>query len=473
LSKLPLIEGVLKYVEENNLSLCMPGHKGTLGFLSTPEGRRLYEKFINCDITEVDGVDNYHHPEGIIKDSQELLSKFYESKKSYYLVNGSTSGNLAMIFSSFNEGDEVIVERNCHRSIFNGIIMRKLKPIYIKNKINKEYNAPLSIDMEHFLCLLRENKNAKGIILTYPNYYGVCADLELIVKKAKEYGMKVLVDSAHGAHFGMHSKLPESAVKLGADMVVMSSHKTLPSLTQTAYLHVGEEVDIGKVDFYVSAFTTTSPSYMLMCSMEYARFYLEEYGKTDYEALIRRSEEYKGKIEAETIVRILPSEPTRYVLNLPKGYSGSKLFNYLKLKGITAEMCDNSNVVLIFSPFNDENNFKKLYKTLMECDFQGLMEEYKEVLTINIPESKMMPFQVMEKQKSKVSLKEAEGKVSAVNIVPYPPGIPVIMMGEIIDKYCINMIEYYLSNDIAVLGIQRSNDDSSDNVYVDVIEDFN
>ena len=454
----------------------MPGHKGGIGFLSTAEGQKLYEKFISCDITEVDGVDNYHHPEGIIKESQELLSNFYRSEKSYYLVNGSTSGNLAMIFSSFNEGDEVIVERNCHRSIFNGIIMRKLKPIYIKNKINKEYNAPLSIDMEHFLCLLQENKSAKGIILTYPNYYGVCADLEFIVKKAKEYGMKVLVDSAHGAHFGVHSKLPANAVSLGADMVVMSSHKTLPSLTQTAYLHVGKGMDLNRIDFYVSAFTSTSPSYMLMCSMEYGRFYLEEHGKKAYDELIKRVEEYKRKIEGDTVIRILPSEPSKYVLNLPKGYSGSKLFNYLKVKGITAEMCDNSNVVLIFSPFNGEKHFQSLYKVLKDCNYEELREDYIEVLSSDLPEIRLMPFQVMEKKKRRLSLEQSIGEISASNIVPYPPGIPIIMMGEIIDKHSVNMIEYYLNHGITVLGIESTEtqrDEGLQNkVFVTVVEDY-
>ena len=114
----------------------MPGHKGGLGFLETKQGKELYENLIKGDITEVDGLDNLHHAEGIIKESQELLSEYYGSSKSYFLVNGSTSGNLAMIFSSFNEGDKIIVERNCHRSVFNAIIMRKLKPVYIKNKVS-------------------------------------------------------------------------------------------------------------------------------------------------------------------------------------------------------------------------------------------------------------------------------------------------------------------------------------------------
>ena len=298
MSRLPLVDGVLKYIKEKNISFCMPGHKGGLGFLKTMQGKELYENFIKGDITEVDGLDNLHHAEGIIKESQQLLSEYYGSIKSYFLVNGSTSGNLAMIFSSFNEGDKIIVERNCHRSIFNAIIMRKLKPVYIKNKIHSKYDAPFPLDKEHFLYLINENKDAKGIIVTYPNYYGICFDLPYVIEIARKYDMKVLVDAAHGAHFGASKLLPKNPLKMGANMVVMSAHKTLPSLTQTAFLHVGEGIDISKVDFYVSAFLSTSPSYMFLCSMDYARFYIQEYGENDYEELIKICQFNRDKINS-------------------------------------------------------------------------------------------------------------------------------------------------------------------------------
>ena len=474
----------------------MPGHKGGLGFSQTVEGKKIYEKIIKCDVTESDGLDNLHHPEGIIRDAQELLRKLYGSSKAYFLVNGSTSGNLAMIFSSFNEGDKIIVERNCHSSIFNGIIMRKLKPIYIKNKINNKYNAPFSIDMEHFLYCVKENKDAKGIIITYPSYYGVCADLSAIVKEAKKYKMKVLVDSAHGAHFGISYKLPKSAVELGADMVVMSSHKTLPSFTQTAYLHVMSSNDVEKVDFYVSAFTSTSPSYMLMCSIDYARFFLETQGKEAYGKLLVVTERYRERInkikgfhvigEEDINTRLenintsiddiklkindinLKIDGTRYILNIERGYSGYKLFKYLNNNGLTAEMSDNSNVILIFSPFNTEEDFKKLYETLKNCNLKELEDKYIDMLAFDLPEVKLLPYEVMEKGKRRVRLCSSIGCISSSNIIPYPPGIPLIMMGEIIDEYIINMIQYYLDNQVTVIGTYYRKDIGE--YCVDVVE---
>ncbi|KAJ49943.1 arginine/lysine/ornithine decarboxylase [Clostridium tetanomorphum] len=462
--KLPLVKGVLNYVKENNISFTMPGHKNGKGFFATTEGKTLLGNLIKCDITEVDGVDNLHKAEGIIKESSDLLSTFYGSKKSYFLVNGSTSGNLIMIFSSFNEGDKIIVDRNCHKSIFNGIIMRKLKPIYIKNIIDNKYNAPFSIDMEHFLKVIEKNKDAKGIVLTYPNYYGICFDLEKVIKKVKKYNMKVLVDSAHGAHFGVNNRLPCSAVKLGADMVVVSAHKTLPSLTQTAFLHINNNEYIEKVEFYFSVFSSTSPSYLLMCSMDYSRYYLECYGESAYENLINLSEEYRKKIDKLNNINILSRnyvrdkynydiDITRYVLNLKNGYNASLLLDYLRKKGIQCEMSDTFNLVLIFSPFNNEEDFEYLYKILNECDLKKFKSKPIEIKNYCMPESRLFPYEVIERKKNKVKLNQAVGRICGENIIPYPPGIPIIMMGEIIDKDIIYMLKYYIDNKIDVLGV--------------------
>ncbi len=459
MSKLPLVEGLLEYTNENNIPFAMPGHKGGQGFLSTDIGKEIYSNILKIDITEVDGVDNLHNPDGIIKEAEELLSRFYKSRKSYFLVNGSTSGNLAMIFSTFAEGDKVIVERNCHRSIFNGILMRKLKPIYIRNKISNKFNAPMSVDMEHFLSLIEDNKDAKGIIITYPNYYGVCPDLKLIINEAKKYNMKVLVDSAHGAHFGVHDALPESPVKLGADMVVMSCHKTLSSLTQTAYLHVGENVDIEKVDFYVSAFLSTSPSYILMASIDYGRYWLEEYGKEGYEKLINIANIYRNKINKLKFLHVLDSDDiynidlSRYVINLNKGLSGHKLLEYLRSRRIQAEMSDASNVVLIFSPFNKEQDFETLYRVLSECNVDLLKEEQVITHKLHIPKAELMPWQAVEMNKKSVLINEAEGRICGKAVVPYPPGIPLVNPGEVIDKTALDMIRYYVENKVTILGI--------------------
>lgn len=466
MSKLPLIDGIMKYISEKNNLFCMPGHKQGKGFLCTNEGKIFYDNFIKFDLTEVDGLDNLHHAEGIIKEAEEKLSEFYGTKKSYFLVNGSTSGNLAMIFTCFNEGDKVIVERNCHRSIFNGIIMRKLKPVYIKNDFNDKINAPLAIDEKYFLKLLDENRDAKGVIITYPNYYGVCCNLEFIAKEAKKRGMKVVVDSAHGAHFGVCDELPKSAVKLGCDIVVMSAHKTLPSLTQTAYLHLcSNDVEMDKLDFYVSSFLTTSPSYIFMASMDYARFYIEEKGEDEYRKLIYKCNKYARKINKIQGMHILSKEDlknenqcidkTRFVINVDKGYSAFKLYNYLKKNFIQPEMCDSQNVILIFSPFNGEEEFEKLYTVLKDCKMEELRDKNLDLKELSIPKMGINPWEALNGGKEMVNIEEAEGKICADAIVPYPPGVPILMPGEIISKVSIDEIKYYLENNALVMGINE------------------
>lgn len=470
MAKLPIVDGINKYIKESNISFCMPGHKSGKGFLNTIEGKKLFQNFISGDITEVDGVDNLHNPEGIIREAEEELSKYYKSKKSYFLVNGSTSGNLAMIFSVFNEGDKIIVERNCHKSVFNAIIMRKLKPIYLKNTININCDAPLSIDKEHLYSVIKENKDAKGILITYPNYYGICCDLSDIIAKAKESNIKVLVDAAHGAHFGAHELLPKNPLELGADIVVMSAHKTLPSLTQTAYLHVGEYMSIDKVQFYVSAFMSTSPSYMFLASMDYARFYLETYGENQYGKLILNVRKCRDKINSilgfsclsrEVLKEICGEnwngdyDETRLVINLQKGYSGHKLLHYLRENKIQCEMSSTSSVICIPTPFNEEEDFNRLYEVLKTCNLDALKDKYYPPIISNFPRQIMLPYEVMECDGDNILIENCEGRISKDFIIPYPPGVPLIMPGEVIDKDSIIIIKHCLKIGQSVLGIKN------------------
>lgn len=464
MSKLPLVEGVLNYVKENNASFCMPGHKNGRGFLATDIGKELAGLIINCDITEVDGLDNLHNAEGIIREAEDLLSQLYNSKKSHFLVNGSTSGNLIMIFSALQEGDKVIVDRNCHKSVYNGIILRKLNPIYVGSKLHKEFNLPLGMDMEELKGAIEQNGDAKAIILTYPNYYGIACDLKSIAFMAKENNMYLLVDSAHGAHYGIHERLPTSAVHLGADMVVMSCHKTLPSFTQTSYLHITNSKLIDKAQFYFTIFNSTSPSYMLMASMDYARYYIESYGQESYGSLINLSNKYKEKLKRLNYLRILEDKDlgiyecdldiTRYVINFKNNVSANLVLNYLRKNRIQAEMSDLYNVVLIFSPFNTEEEFQRLYEVLSTMPYKEFLMKNVPLISYKIPKAYMTPYESLEKDKKMIKIENSEGHICGESIVPYPPGVPILMAGELIDKEAINVLKYYIENDIEVIGVQ-------------------
>lgn len=466
---MPLVKGLKEYIEEENAPFSMPGHKYGRAYCKLFDGIDLKTLLLSGDITEVEGLDNLHKPNGIIKEAQERLKFLYESKKSYFLINGSTAGNLIMIFSAFEEGDKVLIERNCHRSIFNGIIMRKLRPIYIKSIISEQLCAPVSLDKEHFLSLLAEHKDIKGIVLTYPNYYGIATDLEFIIRECKKKNIKVLVDAAHGAHFGFHPKLPQGAVKLGADIVVMSAHKTLPSLTQTSYLHLNNMELLEKLEFYYGVFQSTSPSYMLMASLDFARAFLEEKALHEYSKLFHKISEVRDEINKLDYIHVVDRktladeiekfkidiDESRIVLNLEAGLSGHLLLEKLREEKVQGEMSDERNVVLITTPFNTDKDYEKLISALKSINPSELEGSIPKCTQHNIPNMRLEPWKAVKMQKELIDIGKSESKICGNNIILYPPGIPLLMLGEKIEHNHIKIIKDALKNGITVIGIEE------------------
>lgn len=474
--KLPLLKELLKYHDEKNLPLSMPGNKGGIGFLGSEFGKRFINRLGFLDITEVDPLDNLHYPEGIIKEAQELLAKTYKAKRAYFLVNGSSSGNLAAMFSAFDEGDEILVERNCHKSIYNGLIMRKLKVRYIEPIIDDENDVFLPPNKENIYKTLSESLNPKGIILTYPNYFGITYDIEDIVIDLKLRGLKVIIDCAHGAHFGINKRLPKSVANLG-DYVILSAHKTLPALTQGAYLLVNE--DNNMLEFYLKAFMTTSPSYLIMASLDYARYYLDNYGKEEYEELIHKAEKWKEKINKLNKVHLLNRDDlnkqykskqidkvesklkeydidlSRYILVLPKGYSGHKLLDYLRNQKIQAEMSFSRGVVLILSPFNTEEDFNIIYNAISELEMKSIYGQVEPRYFSEIPQKVLEPYEVFKLNSEWIDIEKCEGRIAKEAIIPYPPGIPLICPGEIISLEAIDIAKDYIINKKTIIGIKN------------------
>ncbi|GAA0078643.1 aminotransferase class V-fold PLP-dependent enzyme [Clostridium sp. CTA-5] len=462
--KLPLLNELLNYHEEKNLLLSMPGNKCGLGFLKDDIGKKFANRLGYIDITEVDPLDNLHCPEGVIKEAQELLSKTYNSKKAYFMVNGSSGGNLASIFDAFDEGDEVIVERNCHKSIYNGLILRKLKVTYIEPVIDFEKDIFFPPNRENIYNALERCNNPKGIILTYPNYFGISYDIEDIIKDLKQRGLSIIIDAAHGAHYGISERLPKDIFSLG-DYVVLSAHKTLPALTQGSYLLVNKEES--NIEFYLKAFMTTSPSYLIMASLDYARYYLDKYGREDYENLINRCEKWKDRISSLNKVMILSKknlqdkydiDTTRYVILLPEGYSGHKLLDYLRENKIQSEMSFSRGIVLILSPFNTENDFEHIYNVIEKLDLAILKNdnEVNAKYYSLIPDKKLDPHEVFKAKGIHCRIEESEGRISKNMIIPYPPGIPLVCPGEVISKDAINIIKDYILNKKSIIGVENS-----------------
>lgn len=460
--KMPLLEELLNYHKEKNLILSMPGNKCGRGFQVDKIGKEFADKMGYMDITEVDPLDNLHCPEGIIKEAQEMLAKTYKAKKAYFVVNGSSCGNLSSIFSAFNEGDEVLVERNCHKSVYNALILKKLKVIYIEPVIDEENDIFLPPNKDNIYEAFAKCSNPRGIIMTYPSYFGITYDIKEILKDFHSKGVKTIIDAAHGAHFGVNDRLPESVYSL-ADYVILSAHKTLPALTQGAYLLVNDENS--NIEFYLKAFMTTSPSYLIMASLDYARYYLDEYGNEEYEKLIERSEWWKEKINGLGKVSILSREDlqegydidlSRYLVMLPQGYSGHKLLDYFRKEKIQCEMSFSRGVVLILSPFNDDKDFKLIYEAVKNLELDFIKSDVKEGRYFNhIPEKCLEPYEVFDREYETVNIKDAVGRIAKEAIIPYPPGIPLVCGGEIIAQEAVDIIEEYMNCKRSIIGVEE------------------
>nr|WP_302660937.1 aminotransferase class I/II-fold pyridoxal phosphate-dependent enzyme [uncultured Clostridium sp.] len=460
-NKTPLLDEVLKYKKEENLIFSMPGNKCGKVFLKDNIGKEFVNTMGYLDITEVDPLDNLHAPEGIILEAQQLLAKTYGVKKAYFMVNGSTGGNLCSIFAAFNEGDEVLVERNCHKSIYNGLILRKLKVKYIEPLIDEKLGIFLPPDKKNIYDAIEQCENLKGIILTYPSYFGITYDIEEVLLDLKKRGLKIVVDSAHGAHFIANNKLPKAIYGI-PDYVVLSAHKTLPALTQGSYLL--SNTDDNDVEFYLNTFMTTSPSYLIMSSLDYARYYLDEYGYDEYERLINKAEKYRSIINSLNKVHIISKEDlaedydidkSRYIVTVSKEYSGHKLLEYLREQGIQCEMSFASGVVLLLSPINDDDDFKKLLKSFENLQLKDIRQDNYSKYYSFIPKKVLEPYEVFKKECKYIKINEADKNIACEAIIPYPPGIPLLCPGEVITKEAIDIIDDYISNNRSVIGIKN------------------
>jgi len=462
----PLINGLLEYISHRNIPFHMPGHKNNANEFK--ELNIIQENIFKMDLTEVEGVDNLHSPEGIIKDAQGKLSKCLKSKESFMLVNGSTSGIYSMILGLTKPKDKIIIQRNCHRSVYSAAFLGDLEVEYINPSVLKDFNIPVSINLDEAFKVIEKNKDAKAIVVTYPTYYGTCLDLKRLIEYAHRFNILVLVDEAHGAHFPFNSKLPKSAMELGADVSVNSFHKTLPSLTQTAVLNVNHGVDSTGIKYMLKIFQSTSPSYILMSSIDAARSIMEGEGERLLDEVIGYIEDLKRNIRYVDGFKILDEnylgrsdiydiDKTRIVINSKIG--GKNLENILRKEhNIQVEMSDLYNIVLIGSVGDKKEFYDSLRKALLKIKdkFQGHKNtdlasknlNYQKVLSLK--DAYYMP-------KRRVKIKEAKGLISGEMVVPYPPGIPILVPGEIITQDIIDLIDEYKSSGITLNGIDDVN----------------
>ena len=470
-----LIEKLENYYDKNYLPMHMPGHKRNLELL----GEKLPYKI---DITEIEGFDDLHHSTGIIKDIEEKARKIYGSKRSFLLVNGSTCGILSGIRAMTKYGDKVLVARNSHKSVYNAIELNGLNPIYLLPKIDK-YGIDRNIDYKDVEKILENNRDVKLVILTSPTYEGIISDIKKIVDVAHKYNVPVLVDEAHGAHLKFINKISKNeAINAKADVVIQSLHKTLPALTGTAILHIqGDYVKEENIERELSIFETSSPSYILISSIEECLDIIIKKGQE----LFKKYEEnlkyfYKEtkklkklKILGNKILEEKTNNEDEYydfgkivVLTNNCKITGKELADILRTNyKIELEMSSVNYALAMTSICDTKENFKRLLQALKEIDDKLETEKVKKVkkveeiektrkikeIQIEIPKrEKNISDAIKDESIEFLDYNKLEGKVLKEYIWVYPPGIPLITPGEIMSKDLINKIKTFLSADIEI-----------------------
>ena len=375
-----LQEKLEKYYKEDYLPMHMPGHKRNVELL----GEKLPYKI---DITEIDGFDDLHHAEGLIKNIENKAKKIFESKRSFLLVNGSTCGILAGIRSVVNFGDKVLVARNSHKSAYNAIELNGLNPIYILPKIGED-GIDRNIDIVEVEEKLKENKDIKLVIITSPTYEGVISRIKDISNIAHKYDVPVLVDEAHGAHLKFMERIKDKeAINCSADIVVQSLHKTLPALTGTALLHIrGNLVKEENVARELSIFETSSPSYILMSSIEECLEIIEKRGKELFEEYQNNLKYFYNKSKNLKNLKILGNEIENkdyydfgkiVIKTNETNITGKELADILRNDyKIELEMSSINYALAMTSICDGKENFKRLLYALIDID-NKLEKKYK------------------------------------------------------------------------------------------------
>ncbi len=469
-----LLNELKKLSKRNMVSFHVPGHKD--GKLLERYSVAMGNNIGKLDITEIHGSDNLHAPEGIIKEAQERARKFYGGDYTFFLVNGTTCGVISMIMAVTNPGDKIIVPRDCHKSVINGIILGGLAPVYVKPEIDSALSLSMGITPQSIESTIKEYPDIKAVIITYPNYYGVCSDIQKIAEIVHRYDKVFLVDEAHGSHFKLSDKLPISALDAGADIVVQSTHKTLPALTQASMLHAKDgRVDIDKLKFMLSLNQSSSPSYLLMASLDLAMAIVGEEGNFLMEKLLDNLNNFIDEVKKIQGLEILSKEiigkhgvkdidRTKITINMKKlGIEGTRLEEILRKKyNIQIEMADIHNILVVSSIANEKNDFNRLFKALRAiANDKGIVHRKTLIpeFSFMIPKIGFLPREALYREKESIPFIKSVGRASGEYIIPYPPGIPLICPGEIISEEVIEYVKLLKDLGIGIIGMsQRSLD---------------
>ncbi|TBL68997.1 aminotransferase class I/II-fold pyridoxal phosphate-dependent enzyme [Paenibacillus thalictri] len=451
-NRAPLYEKLAEHSRRRPLSFHVPGHKSGQGLDERAEDH--YASVMAIDLTEITGLDDLHQPEEAIDEAQKLAAQCFGAEMTFFLVNGSTVGNLAMLMSLCGKGDLVLVQRNVHKSVIHALMLAEARAVFITPQMDELTGLATGVSAGDAERALRAYPEAKGLLITNPNYYGMGVRVSELAELAHQYGKPLLVDEAHGAHYGFHPGVPPSALSEGADVVVQSTHKMLTSMTMSAMLHVqGPRIDRTGLRRYLSMLQSSSPSYPLMASLDLARRQMATQGEQIIDQALQHIRWFTGQMSKLPSFRAIgegmfsaavhTKDPFKVAIeDLTGTLNGYKLQERLEARDCFCEMADPRHVLLVFGLGSHKRDAEKLFQVFCEInaelrlDKKELMPKTTNIykLTPQMSISAPVSFSHSAARRSgptvRVPIDEAVQRFAAELIIPYPPGIPILYPGE-------------------------------------------
>lgn len=466
----PLFDALMEYVNRNTIPFHVPGHKKGVG-ADTEFKNFIGENPFKIDVTVFKLVDSLHHPTGPIKKAQELAADAYGSNAAFFSVHGTSGAIQAMIMSVVSSGDKIIIPRNVHKSITAGIILSGAVPVYMQPELDKRVGIAHGVTPETVSKALEDNKDAKAVLIINPTYYGVSTDIKKIVDIVHSYDIPIIVDEAHGPHLGFNKKLPMSSIEAGSDMCCQSTHKIIGALTQASLLHVNSNrINVNRVQQVLSLLQTTSPSYILMASLDCARRQIAIHGEDLLDKSINLSNYARSEINKipgfycfgdeilgnEGVYSLDPTKMTITCRDL--GITGYDLDMILSNKyHIQMELSDIYNVLAVGSFGDTKENIDALIDALKEIsnEYFGNTSKKSDFLDIpQIPKQIKIPREAFNSEKQSVLLKNSVGMVSGEFLMAYPPGIPILCPGEEITQEIVDYVRQLKDAGLYVQGTE-------------------
>lgn len=472
----PLVEAMLNYQAQQVYPLHTPGHKGGRG-MASPLKEALGPAALQLDVSLMSELDDIHAPGGCIKEAQALAARLYGSDACFFAVNGTTQAIHAMFLTALAPGEKVLVPRNSHRSVSGGLLLSQARPVYLVPEFLEDFSLYGQITPAQVEQAFSAHPDLKAVFLTSPNYYGLAADVAGIARVAHAHGAVLLVDEAHGPHLGFNKELlPPSALQGGADMCAQSTHKLLGALTQCSMLQVqGTRIEVSRAAEVMSLLTTTSPNYLLLGSLDAARAQLEEQGAALAEAAVQAARGLRQLLEHKAGLRLLDKkvigragiaglDETKITVNLRQwGVSGVEAGEFLRERGLAVELVDAENVLFLvtYADLGPEwpgvverlqRAWEEMEDLASEDNMFALLPRKGNLSRMPAPQPLRSLREVFYGRKEVCPLREAAGRICAEEVSFYPPGIPVLLPGEVLTPEIITYCKYMKELGLPVHG---------------------